>query len=495
MKLRITLLAAGAALILAAPAAAAPTRDVSGSGTYVDNPGYTTASFTFDATGSGTNASGTMQWDQWIPNRSTPYGEAIADVTCVDVVGDQAVITGKIVSSDFQPYVDNDDSLVFWVKGTGATARFSGSFGDSSWQTNCPVDFAGQPDVLTGGSVSFQPENAPVAAADAYTVDAGTTLTVAAPGVLANDSDPDGDAITAALATSPAHGTVALDASGSFTYTPKSGYSGPDSFTYAATDGRLKSTATVSINVNAPADSVPPSTTIELVPATPDGTNGWYRNPVAVSVSAKDAGSGVAETRCVVDPAPAPASFAAMAPGCSLPQTLADGQHTVYAASVDEAGNVEQVESVSLEVDATSPTVSFGSHPDSYTVDQLVTIACSASDPDPGSGLASSTCDQASIQNVPAYTIGLGPHTLSATATDRAGNTGAGSTTVDVIVTPASLETLVDQLVGDHGIANSLVAKLQARNVKAFDNEVDAQTGKKISAADAALLKQLAAAL
>lgn len=495
MKLRITLLAAGAALILAAPAVAAPTRHVSGSGTYVDNPGYTTASFTFDATGSGTNASGTLQWDQWVPNRSTPYEEAIADVTCVDVVGDQAVITGKIVSATFQPYVDNDDSLVFWVQGTGATARFSGSFGDSSWQTNCPVDFAGQADQLTSGSVSFQPENAPVAADDAYTVDAGKTLTVAAPGVLANDSDPDGDAITAALETGPAHGTLALGQDGSFTYTPTSGYSGTDVFTYAATDGQLSSTATVSITVNAPPDAVPPSTSIELAPAAPDGANGWYLHPVTVSVSATDAGSGVAETRCAVDPASAPASFAAMAPGCSLPETLADGQHTVYAASIDKAGNVEQVESVGFEVDATSPTVSFASHPDSYTVDQLVTIGCSATDPVPGSGLASSTCDQVSIQDVPAYAIGLGSHTLSATASDKAGNEGTGSTTFDVTVTPASLETLVSRLVGDHGIANSLVAKLQTGNVKAFDNEVDAQTGKKISAADAALLEQLAAAL
>jgi hypothetical protein len=168
--------------------------------------------------------------------------------------------------------------------------------------------------------------------------------------------------------------------------------------------------------------------------------------------------------------------------------------HAVYAASVDYAGNVESIETAAFKVDTTSPVVAFSSHPASYTVDEQVTISCSASDPSPGSGLAASTCDGASL-DVPAYTLGLGSHTLSATATDDAGNVGTGSTTFDVVVTPASLENVVRLLVADHGIASSLLAKIDAGNVAAFDHEVDAQTGKKISAADAALLKQLAAAL
>src|SRR5207302_1728495 len=69
------------------------------------------------------------------------------------------------------------------------------------------------------------------------------TLTVAAPGVLANDTDPDGDALTAVLATSPAHGALTLNADGSFTYTPSAGFSGSDSFTYQAYDGFLTSNA------------------------------------------------------------------------------------------------------------------------------------------------------------------------------------------------------------------------------------------------------------
>ena len=62
--------------------------------------------------------------------------------------------------------------------------------------------------------------NSPVAAPDSYTTNRNTALVVAAPGVLANDTDPNGDALTAVLVTNPSHGTLTLNANGSFTYTP-----------------------------------------------------------------------------------------------------------------------------------------------------------------------------------------------------------------------------------------------------------------------------------
>ncbi|MDR3636948.1 MAG: Ig-like domain repeat protein [Isosphaeraceae bacterium] len=69
-------------------------------------------------------------------------------------------------------------------------------------------------------------------------------------GVLFNDSDPDGDPLTAQLVSGPSHGAVTLNADGSFTYAPVSGYYGPDSFTYQANDGQLNSNvATVSLTV------------------------------------------------------------------------------------------------------------------------------------------------------------------------------------------------------------------------------------------------------
>jgi Big-like domain-containing protein len=92
--------------------------------------------------------------------------------------------------------------------------------------------------------------NPPVAISDVYTTAMNTALNIGAPGILANDSDPDGNPITAVLVGSPSHGGMTMSGNGSFTYTPSAGYTGTDSFTYFASDGMAGSnTATVTINV------------------------------------------------------------------------------------------------------------------------------------------------------------------------------------------------------------------------------------------------------
>jgi hypothetical protein len=96
-------------------------------------------------------------------------------------------------------------------------------------------------------------DQAPVVAGDAYRVARNKTLTVPAAGVLANDADADGDALTAVVGTGPANGTLTLNPNGSFSYTPASGFSGMDTFTYRANDSALDSApATVTITVLAP---------------------------------------------------------------------------------------------------------------------------------------------------------------------------------------------------------------------------------------------------
>src|SRR5213075_604843 len=101
-------------------------------------------------------------------------------------------------------------------------------------------------------TITVTPINdAPVAANDdSYTTPEDTQLTVAAPGVLANDSDVDGDALSAVLATGPSHGTLTLNGDGSLVYMPALNYNGIDSFTYRASDGQAQSgIATVTITV------------------------------------------------------------------------------------------------------------------------------------------------------------------------------------------------------------------------------------------------------
>src|SRR5262249_25048055 len=93
------------------------------------------------------------------------------------------------------------------------------------------------------------PINAPPDAVnDSATTAAGAAVTVA---VLANDSDPDGDALSVTAVTQGAHGAVVVNADDTVTYTPAAGFSGTDQFTYTISDGNGGSaTAAVTITVN-----------------------------------------------------------------------------------------------------------------------------------------------------------------------------------------------------------------------------------------------------
>ena len=90
----------------------------------------------------------------------------------------------------------------------------------------------------------------PVAAADTFSTAEDTPLARNAPGVMSNDTDPEGSPLTAAVVTQPANGALSFAANGSFTYTPAANYSGPDSFTYTISDGsRTSLPGTVSLTV------------------------------------------------------------------------------------------------------------------------------------------------------------------------------------------------------------------------------------------------------
>ena len=95
------------------------------------------------------------------------------------------------------------------------------------------------------------PNSAPTAVADSYTTKEDTPLSVEKPGVLSNDTDPDsGDTLGAVLVSGPSHAaSFALNADGSFSYTPASNYNGPDSFTYKARDGHDADSAPVTVGI------------------------------------------------------------------------------------------------------------------------------------------------------------------------------------------------------------------------------------------------------
>jgi Bacterial Ig domain/3-keto-disaccharide hydrolase len=100
-------------------------------------------------------------------------------------------------------------------------------------------------------TINVQPTwSIPVAQNDAYSVVQGFSLTISAPGILANDTGGNSSGLTAVLVSSPSNGTLTLNPNGSFTYTPSGAFSGIDAFTYQATSGGITSDiATVTITV------------------------------------------------------------------------------------------------------------------------------------------------------------------------------------------------------------------------------------------------------
>jgi Ca2+-binding RTX toxin-like protein len=135
---------------------------------------------------------------------------------------------------------------------------------------------------------------APVAGNSAATLaeDATASGTVSA-------TDANGDALTYALVSGPAHGTLSLAPNGTWTYTPAAGFAGADSFTFRASDGALTSEpATVSLTITAVNDGAAAvsisgiARTGQVLTATtgvdPDGNGSpvslqWLRNGVAIS--------------------------------------------------------------------------------------------------------------------------------------------------------------------------------------------------------------------
>ena len=135
----------------------------------------------------------------------------------------------------------------------------------------------------------------PMAADDTATTDEDTAATVA---VLANDADadggtPDGDPGV----TTPANGTVAINADGRFTYAPAANFNGADSFTYTSDQtGRPSATATVSVTVTSVNDA---PTAVDDAAATAEDTAAT----IAVLANDADADGGRLTVSSVTTPA------------------------------------------------------------------------------------------------------------------------------------------------------------------------------------------------
>jgi VCBS repeat-containing protein len=168
------------------------------------------------------------------PEQGTPGVDP--EGVAVETAGD-ILVTDREAGTGFQ-------GALFRVDPTTGTRTVLSDFGNAT---------QGPTGITPVGLVQFTPSNqAPVANNDAYSVAEDTGLTVPAPGVLGNDTDTNGNALTVVLVNGPAHGTLTLHANGAFTYTPNPNFNGTDQFTYKATDGAQDSNqAVVTITVSA----------------------------------------------------------------------------------------------------------------------------------------------------------------------------------------------------------------------------------------------------
>ena len=180
---------------------------------------------------------------------------AVADTATVSVATSIAVLT-----NDTDP---DGNTLTITAVTQGAHGTVGSSAGGVVTYTPTP-GYSGQ-DIFTytvsdgnGGTavgtvtvtVSATAVNrAPVAVGDSATGPQDTSKVIS---VLTNDTDPDGDTLTVSTATPAAHGTVAVNANGTVTYTPVAGYVGQDIFTYTVRDaGGLTAVGTVTMTVTA----------------------------------------------------------------------------------------------------------------------------------------------------------------------------------------------------------------------------------------------------
>ncbi len=210
-----------------------------------------------------------------LANDSDPEGAALSIVAAGN--GLNGVVT---IDDNGTPLVSSDDFVVYTPNAgfTGPSDQFSYTISDGTNTASATVDV----------TVNAEPVDLPpTAVADVATTLAGTPVAIA---VLANDSDPEGAALSIVAAGNGLNGVVTIDDNGTplvssddfVVYTPNAGFTGPsDQFSYTISDGTNTASATVDVTVNAEPVDLPP-TAVADVATTLAGT------PVAIAVLAND---------------------------------------------------------------------------------------------------------------------------------------------------------------------------------------------------------------
>jgi VCBS repeat-containing protein len=270
------------AVLVSGPSSGSLTLNANGSFTYTPNANFNggdsfsykardvnsaeSAPVTVTLTVTPVNDAPTASADSYTTNEDTPLSVPASGVLANDSDSDGDPVTAVLVSgpSSGSLTLNADGSFTYTPN-----ANFNGgdSFSYRARDTSAALSTA-----VTVALTVTPVNDAPSASADSYTTNEDTPLSVPAPGVLTNDSNPDGGSFSAVLVSGPSSGGLTLNANGSFTYTPNANFNGGDSFSYKASDaqGDLSAAVTVALTVtpvnDAPTASADSYTTNEDTP-------------------------------------------------------------------------------------------------------------------------------------------------------------------------------------------------------------------------------------
>jgi VCBS repeat-containing protein len=279
------------AAIARQPANGTVTLNANGTFLYTPNPNFFgTDTFTYRAVDTRPSAPATVTItvnsvndapvavaDSYAGDPGVPFVVAAAQGLLVNDsdVDPGAALTAQLVTAPATGTLTlNPDGSFTFTAAQGGTYNFTYRANDGTANSNTVT-------------VTVRLNAVPVTQPDSYTTDEDAAIHAGQMSVLANDSDPEGQPLTAALVADVQHGTLDFEPDGSFHYTPAANYFGPDSFTYTATDG-VRTSAPVTVNITVNAVNDPPVAVSDVygvrVDTTLDisDTNGVLRNDTDV---------------------------------------------------------------------------------------------------------------------------------------------------------------------------------------------------------------------
>ncbi|HRQ42523.1 MAG TPA: Ig-like domain-containing protein [Chloroflexota bacterium] len=368
--------------------------------------------------------------DSYTTTEDTPLNAAVPGVLGNDTDGDgdslTAVLDSNVTTGTLSLNSNGSFTYIPPANWSGITT-FSYYAYDGQANSNTAVV------TLTVTAVN----DAPIVVNDAYTTTEDMPLSIAAPGVLGNDSDVEGDAITAVLDTDVTNGTLSLNSDGSFSYTPDADFCGTDSFTYYANDGQDDSSvATVTFTI----------TCVNDAPIANDDTAATDED-TAINITVLDNDVDVDGDSLTVTAISTPATGSTSTDGTTVtytPVNLVVGYTAVFTYTISDGSlSATATITVTIAADNDAPTAV----DDMVSVmedssDNMLTIMDNDSDPDGDDFItlmAVGTPDQGGTAVLSGNTIlytpapdFVGTETFTYTIHDMGGLTDTAVVTVDV---------------------------------------------------------------